>query len=303
MKLGGFAEFVLSFGAFSAIRRHHTNAYITLLTTPPFAELVRDSGWFDEVWGDGEPPWARAGKVVQLIRRLRRAKVDRVYDLDNSARTARYRFWMRDLWGNKAAWSRRSQGFLSIIRGPEDGREHYVEQTVSQLAEAGIEEHPTPDLSWLKKDFGGRYGLQDGFVLFAPGHIEDGGTGRWPVARFAELVRRVAIEGRRPVVIGIRPEEKSNQLIAAASPDAMDLTAKTTLIDVAALAKRASVAVGNNSGIMHLIAAVGCPSVVLTSPAADAGRYGPRGRYVVMVREENLAQLQVTEVAAALRLG
>ena len=37
VKLGDFVEFVLAFGAFSAIRRHHTNAYITLLTTPPFA--------------------------------------------------------------------------------------------------------------------------------------------------------------------------------------------------------------------------------------------------------------------------
>jgi ADP-heptose:LPS heptosyltransferase len=303
IKLGDFVEFVLAFGAFSAIRRHHTNAYITLLTTPPFAELARKSGWFDEVWDDGEPPRARFGKVVKLIWRLRRARLDRVYDLDNSARTARYHFWMRDFWGNKAEWSRSSPGFLNLIRGSEKVREHYVEQMVSQLAEAGIDELPTPDLSWLTKDFGGRYGLQDGFVLFAPGRIEDGDAGCWPVARFAELARRVAIEGRRPVVIGIRPEEGNNQLIAAASPDAMDLTARTTLFDVAALARRASVAVGNHNGIMHLIAAVGCPSVVLTSPAADAGRYGPRGHYVVMVRKENLAELPVTEVAAALRLG
>ena len=303
IKLGDFAEFILAFGAFSAIRRHHANAYITLLTTPPFAELARKSGWFDEVWDDGAPPWARVGKVATLVRRLRRARLDRVYDLDNNLRTARYRFWMRDFWGNKAEWSRSSPGVLTLVRGREKVREHYVEQTENQLAEAGIDEFPTPDLSWLSKDFGGRYGLQDGFVLLAPGHIEDGVGGRWPVARFAELARRVAIEGRRPVVIGVRSEARSNQLIAAASPDAMDLTGKTTLFDVAALARRASIAVGNDSGIMHLIAAVGCPSVVLTSAAAEARRSGPRGRYVVMVRKENLAELPVTEVAAALRLG
>ncbi|MDH3229738.1 MAG: glycosyltransferase family 9 protein [Alphaproteobacteria bacterium] len=303
IKLGNFAEFVLAFGAFSAIRRHHTNAYITLLTTPSFAGLARKSGWFDEVWDDGKPRWRRIGRVARLIWRMRRARFDRVYDLDNSARTARYRFWMRDFWGNKAEWSRSTPGFLNLMRGPETVREHYVEQTANQLAEAGIDERATPDLSWLTKDFGGRYGLQDGFVLLAPGNIEAGADRCWPVARFAELARRIAIEGRRPVVIGTRPEERNNQLIAAASPDAMDLTAKTTLFDVAALAKRASVAVGNDSGIMHLIAAVGCPSVVLTSSAADAGRSGPRGRYVVMVRKENLSELPVTEVAAALRLG
>lgn len=303
VKLGDFAEFVLAFGAFSAIRRHHSNAHVTLLTTPPFAGLARKSGWFDEIWDDGEPRWRRVGKVARLIGRLRRTPLDRVYDLDNSMRTARYRFWMRDFWGNKAEWSRSSPGFLSFMRGSEKVREHYVEQMAGQLAAAGIVDFPIPDLSWLTKDFGGRYGLHDGFVLVAPGRIEEDSTASWPVARFAELVRRVAIEGRRPVVVGVQAEARDNQVITAASPEAMDLTARTSLFDVAALAKRASVAVGNESGIMHLIAAVGCPSVVLTTDAAGAGRRGPRGRYVVMVRRENLAELPVTEVAAALRMG
>ncbi len=302
VKLGDFDEFVLAFGAFAAIRRHHSNAQVILLTTPPFAELARKSGWFDEVWDDGRPRWARIGKVLKLARRLRRARLDRVYDLDNTARTSRYRFWMRDFWGAKAEWSRSGAGILGLIRGPGAAGEHYVERTANQLAEAGIGELPPPDLSWLSKDFAGRYGLQDGFVLIAPGRIEPDSARCWPVAGFVELARRVAIEGRRPVVIGTRPEARDNQMIAAASPEAMDLTAKTTLFDVAALARRASVAVGNHSGIMHLIAAVGCPSVVLTAPAARSDRYAPRGRYVVMVRKENLAELPVTEVAAALRL-
>jgi len=302
IKLGDFAEFVLAFGAFTAIRRHHSNARVVLLTTPRFGELARRSGWFDEVWDDGEPRWSRLGKVTRLIWRLRRTGLERVYDLDNSARTARYRFWMRDFWGNKAEWSRRGGGLLDRIRGAGKAGEHYVEQVARQLSEAGIGELPLPDLSWLTKDFAGRYGLQDGFVLFAPGPLQEGSAQCWPAASFTELARRFAIEGRRPVIIGLRREARANRMIATASPDAMDLTGKTTLFDVAALARRASVAVGNHTGIMHLIAAVGCPSVVLTGPAADTAKYGPRGRYVVMVRKENLAQLPVTEVAAALRL-
>lgn len=302
VKLGDFAEFVLAFGAFTAIRRHHADAHIILLTAPPFAELARKSGWFDEVWDDGDPARPRVGKAMKLVLRLRRAGVDRVYDLDSTAQTARYRFWMRDFWGSKAEWSRRGNGLLDRMRGTADPQEHYVEKLAGQLAEAGIGEPPLPDLSWLTTDFSGRYGLQDGFVLFAPGRIESGSSRCWPVASFTELARRVAIEGRRPVIIGRRPEAKTNQIIAAASSEAMDLTEKTTLFDVAALASRARVAVGSHTGIMHLIAAVGCPSVVLTTPAAESSKYGPRGRYVVMVRTENLPALPVTEVAAALRL-
>lgn len=302
VKLGGFRDFVLAFGAFNAIRRHHTDAHIVLMTTKPYAELARKSGWFDEVWEDGAPARGRPGKLIGLIRRLRRTPLDLVYDLDNSQRTARYRFWMTDFWGNKAEWSSSNREVLPFLRASRNVSEHYVEQLVHQLADAGITNMPPPDLSWLTAGYGGRYGLQDGYVMIAPGGaFARQGTG-WPVERFSELTRRLAMEGRRPVIIGEQADAATNQIIAAASPEAMDLTGKTSLFDVTVLATHASAALGNDSGIVHLLAAVGCPTGVLLSAASDPDRDAPRGRYVVMLRKDNLADLPVSEVAAALRL-
>jgi ADP-heptose:LPS heptosyltransferase len=302
IKLGGFSDFVLAFGAFNAIRHHHANAHVILMTTKRYGELARKSGWFDEVWEDGAPARGRFGKVAKLIRRLRRTPLDRVYDLENTQRTGRYRFWMRDFWGNKADWSYSSRGFLPFLRASQNIPEHYVEQLVHQLADAGITDMPTPDLSWLTAGYGGRYGLQDGYVLIAPGGtFAREGVG-WPVERFSELARRLAIEGRRPVIIGEQADAATNQIIAAASPEAMDLSGKTSLFDVAVLATHASAALGNDSGIVHLLAAIGCPAAIMFSTASDPDRNAPRGRYVVMLRQENLADLPVSEVAAALRL-
>lgn len=302
VKLGGFSDFVLSFDAFNAIRRHHADAHIILMTTRRFGELAKKSGWFDEVWDDCEPAWGRLAKVANLIRRLRRARLDKVYDLDNSRRTARYRFWMSDFWGNKADWSFSSTGFLPFLRASQKVPEHYVEQLGEQLSAAGIKDIPTPDLSWLKQGYGGRYGLQDGYVLIAPGgKLAREGMG-WPLERFSELARRLAIEGRRPVIIGEEADADANRIIAAASPEAKDLTGKTSLFDVAVLATHASAALGNDSGILRLLAAVGCPTAIMFSSHSVPDRDSPRGRYVVLLRQENLADLPVSEVAAALRL-
>lgn len=302
VKLDGFSEFVLAFGAFNAIRRHHADAHIILLTTKRYGELARKSGWFDEVWEDGAPAWGRFDKVAGLIYRLRRASLDLVYDLDNSVRTARYRFWTKEFFGKRADWSCSSPGPLPFPRASQYILEHYVEQLVHQLADAGVTEMPSPDLSWLTTGFGGRYGLQDGYVLLAPGgSIAREGKG-WAVERFSELARRLAIEGRRPVIIGEEADAATNQTIAAASPEAMDLTGKTSLFDVAVLATHASAALGNDGGILHLLAAIGCPTAIMFSAASDPGRNAPRGRYVVILRQENLDDLQVSEVAAALRL-
>ncbi|HBA43779.1 MAG TPA: ADP-heptose--LPS heptosyltransferase, partial [Alphaproteobacteria bacterium] len=53
IKLGALGDFVLATGPFAAIRQHHADAEITLLTTPPFAAMARQTGFFDHVWDFG----------------------------------------------------------------------------------------------------------------------------------------------------------------------------------------------------------------------------------------------------------
>jgi len=69
IKLGALGDFIQACGPFQAIRRYHTNAHITLLTTSRFSSLARNSGWFDEVWIDDQ------GLTVSTIYRHRIARV------------------------------------------------------------------------------------------------------------------------------------------------------------------------------------------------------------------------------------
>ena len=50
IRLGALGDFVLSTGLFKAIRRHHPEASLTLLTTAPYGDIARQSKWFDEIW-------------------------------------------------------------------------------------------------------------------------------------------------------------------------------------------------------------------------------------------------------------
>ena len=52
IKLGALGDFVQAMGPAAAIRAHHPDAEITLLTTAPFAELARAAPYFDRVWID-----------------------------------------------------------------------------------------------------------------------------------------------------------------------------------------------------------------------------------------------------------
>jgi len=70
---------------------------------------------------------------------------------------------------------------------------------------------------------------------------------------------------------------------------------------ISALAARATVAIGNDTGPMHLIAAAGAPTLVLFSSASDPKLCGPRG-HVAVLQADKLDDLAVEEVARAVEI-
>ena len=139
------------------------------------------------------------------------------------------------------------------------------------------------------------------YVLLAPGGATHRPGKRWPVERFAAVATELAGHGVTPVLLGIGAEAPLTGRIRALSPAAIDLAGKTDLADIAALARAAQGALGNDTGPMHLIAAAGCPTAVLFSGESDPMLCAPAGPKVAIVRREPLAALAVEEALAALR--
>jgi len=97
------------------------------------------------------------------------------------------------------------------------------------------------------------------------------------------------------VVLGTASEQALGRQIAGAG--GLDLTGQTSLADIAELARGATIAVGNDTGPMHMAAAAGCRSIVLFSDASDPALCAPRGDHVLVIQVAMLAQLSVDEVA------
>ena len=131
IKLAALGDFVQAFGPFAAIRAHHPDAAIALLTTPPFAGLARRSPWFDAVWSDGRPSWRDPAAWWRLARRLRAAGFARVYDLQTSRRSSRYRL----LAGPRAEWSGIAPGASHPHANPARDSMHTVERQREQEAQ------------------------------------------------------------------------------------------------------------------------------------------------------------------------
>ena len=295
IRLGALGDFVQSFGPFAAIRAHHEGAHITLLTTPPYAPLARRSPWFDEVWADGRPSWRDPRAIIALARKLRAARFDRVYDLQTSARSARYRW----LIGPGVQWSGIGWGVSHPHANLARDLLHTVERQREQLEMAGLTAFPPPALDWLDADLTG-FGLPDRFALLVPGASPLRPAKRWPAERFRGLAASLDVPA---VVLGGGAELDLAERITATVPGALNLAGRTDFAQIAALARRSAFAVGNDTGPTHLIAASGCPTFALFGEDSDPALCAPRGPAVRVLRHIPLAALPVAEVLAAIREG
>jgi heptosyltransferase-3 len=125
----------------------------------------------------------------------------------------------------------------------------------------------------------------------------------WPAACFLETFQRLAaseVPGALPVVLaGPGPDERAMAApLLAALPEARDFVGKLSLPQAAALLQRASLFVGNDSGLMHLSAAAGAPTIGLFGPT-DSAIYGPAGPMAIAVVAIAMDAITVQQVVDA----
>src|SRR5215468_10145564 len=119
IKLGALGDFVQALGAMRVVRATHPSARITLLTTEPFEAFAKACPYFDIVEADGRPRDLKG--QADLMKRLRTAGYDMVYDFQNNDRTARY---FASLGSKKPLWSGAAQGASHQHRNPNRAMMH-----------------------------------------------------------------------------------------------------------------------------------------------------------------------------------
>jgi ADP-heptose:LPS heptosyltransferase len=300
IKLGALGDFVQAMGPAAAIRAHHADAAITLLTTAPFAAPARASPYFDDVWIDDRPGLRAPRALVALRRRLRSAGFTRVYDLQTSGRSSSYFHLIGP--GPRPQWSGIARGASHPHDDPRRDLMHTIDRQADQLRRAGIAAVPPPELGWAASDIA-RLALPRRVVVLVPGGAAHRPAKRWPVGNYGELAAIIAARQATPLVVGGAQETALAASIVARCPTARDLTGQTSFGDIVALGRLALRAVGNDTGPMHVLVAAGCKATVLFSRASDPKLTAPRGGEVIILQRPNLADLPIAEVAATLGFG
>ncbi|MAP95556.1 MAG: transposase [Ponticaulis sp.] len=312
IKLSALGDFVLAMGAMKAVRDHHPSAQITLLTTPPFEQFAKACPWFDRVETDGRPK--DASGTTSLIRRLRSAKYDIIYDFQNSGRTGNY---FQALRPNPPLWSGAAPGAAFQHDTEHRSQMHSIERLAEQLTIAGIgptegysyADMPRADFSWIEPALRNAprltpafFSLKGPFALLIPGSSAHRTAKRWPEECYVELAKWLVRQGVTPVVIGGKSESPIGNLVVRSEPKAKTLCTRTDLFQVASLGKHATLAIGNDTGPMHMATLAGSPGIALFATSeSDPDLARPRGSNVIVVQAETLELVSVNDVKNAIK--
>ena len=128
---------------------------------------------------------------------------------------------------------------------------------------------------------------------------------QWPIERFQRLIERLVEQyGHQVVLVGGPEEHARAAAITWPSQGVANLVGCLTLRELAALFQRAQLVVSNDSGPVHLAAAVKAKTVVLfgtTNPATGPRRWGPWGEGHVVIWKDSMQAIGVDEVIEAVR--
>lgn len=164
---------------------------------------------------------------------------------------------------------------------------HTLNHVLYHLAENGL----IPDANWPETDYFARLSEQKEAknpydrlkILIHPGS----GSIRknWPVSNFMEIFEKLRIAGMNPEIILGPAEQNLSEIFVRHLPAGSNIHILTDLSDLMTMLKQSDGFIGNDSGISHLAAFTGIPTVVIFGPSSPT-RWKPFGRAVESIRPE-----------------
>lgn len=279
IKPSSLGDIIHALPTFDALRRRFPEAELSWFVKAQWAGILERVAGLDRVWPveTGLSAWLRE------IGKLRDHRFDLVVDLQGLFRSGAAA-WLSGC-GMRVGFANGREGsalcYTHRIAVP-DPNLHAVDRYLLVAQALGCSAAtPAFPLHPLEADRGmvhtllGRHGLGAGARWVAMHVSARWPTKRWPLASFAAVARALREDGLQVVVIGAATERAEAQEVAAAT-GAIDLSGQTSLAVLPAVLERAACLVTNDSGPMHIAAAMCTPVVALFGPTSPM-RTGPYG--------------------------
>jgi heptosyltransferase-2 len=280
-------DVVLTLPLVEAVRQRFLRARVEILAVPAHVPLLQDQPGVDAVIAYDKRGTQRGVRgFIGMVRRVRARNYDLVLSPHRSLRSAllltcsgipqRIGF---------ARWLTR-WAYTATVPRPTTG--HEVQRNLQLLAGLGLCSvpatgrlmlHVAPAARRQARAYFARCGVEEkeAVIGLIPG--SQWGTKRWPADHFAGLIERLAGTPQTHFALFGSPQDRpiAETITAVCGVPVLDLIGRTALQELPAYLERCTVVVSNDTGPMHIAAALGKPVLVLYGPTTAALGFSPYG--------------------------
>ena len=269
---------IMALPALRAVRSRFPHAQVTILARPYVGAIYRNQQVCDEM--------ILVDSKSDIAGELRARKFDAALLLQNAFEAA----WLawRARIPERIGYARDGRSFLltKAVPVPKPGEiPHHEQYYYLELLHRADWLDSVPNESCITLNVPEENRQQARTFLLSAGVKPDGtriaiGAGAsygsakcWPPDRFAELANRLQAQAEADVILFGTPAEAavSSAIAAGMRHPPIDLTGKTSIDDLPALLSQCHLFIGNDSGAMHVAAAVGLPVVAVFGPTDPDG--------------------------------
>jgi lipopolysaccharide heptosyltransferase II len=278
---------IMALPALRAVRSRFPEAKIAILARPYVADIYRDQDVCDQlITYDSQEKHAGIVGRERLATELRTLKFDVALLLQNAFDAA----WLAWRTGipERIGYARDGRSFLltkpvqvpKTNEIPPHEKFYYLEllRRVGWIDSLPEERFISLNISEQSRgraaEFLARTGVRSDSLRIAVGAGASYGSAKcWPPSRFAELANRLHSQTDADIILfGTAVEATVTRAISSEMRrPPIDLTEKTAIADLPALLSQCHLFIGNDSGAMHVAAAVGLPVVAVFGPTDPFG--------------------------------
>jgi len=291
IKHGSLGDIAQACGAIQDISENHKDGQIHLLTTKPYFDLFKKNPHISNVILDKRLSRLNLIYLYSLMRNIKKYNFSKVYDLQNSNRTA---FYKRILFPNasKDIWSSTETTLPEGTTKEDFDKDSVLSRFDHQLKSSGINTNHTlsPDFSWSPSDISQikNYHQLEKYIVLFPFCSPHLTSKKWPY--YNDLISMIneKLENKFKVVIAPGPGEikdasSINALCVLDNGKALDIS------QLAALIKDSSFVVANDTGPAHMTAHLGSKGIALFGSHTTP--------FKVSIERENFKAIQTPELS------
>ena len=291
IKHGSLGDIAQACGAIQDISENHKDDQIHLLTTKPYFDLFKKNPHISNVILDKRLSRLNLIYLYSLMRNIKKYNFSKVYDLQNSSRTA---FYKRILFPNasKDIWSSTETTLPEGTTKDDFDKDSVLSRFDHQLKSSGISTNHTlsPDFSWSPSDISQikNYHQLEKYIVLFPFCSPHLTSKKWPY--YNDLISMIneKLENEFKVVIAPGPGEikdasSINALCVLDNGKALDIS------QLAALIKDSSFVVANDTGPAHMTAHIGSKGIALFGSHTTP--------FKVSIERENFKAIQAPELS------